>query len=184
MMLDLGAAPNPTRPRRGATAAARSNGSAHYDPPLWEYRAKAPRPVTVVERLRRAGSRRSPRARPGTRPAAAHARPHRESGRLRSGSSTRTCTSRTRAPAATGPRTTCGTTRTRTAVGRRTSNKLYNQERGARRSADADAVPRLPGRRQVPVPRPGPAPDFTADQAMLDQAKRTATTSPACRASR
>lgn len=48
MMVDLGAAPNPyesetwTNRRRSAT------GSAAYDPPLWEYRANAPRPVSQV----------------------------------------------------------------------------------------------------------------------------------------
>jgi hypothetical protein len=49
MMVDLGAAPNPyeaeTWGNRNRTAAW---GSANYDPPLWEYRATAPRPVTLV----------------------------------------------------------------------------------------------------------------------------------------
>jgi len=49
MMVDVGAAPNPyeaeTWGNRNRTA---GFGSANYDPPLWEYRANAPRPVTLV----------------------------------------------------------------------------------------------------------------------------------------
>ena len=49
MMVDTGAAPNPyeaeTWANRNRSAAW---GSANYDPPLWEYRANAPRPVDLV----------------------------------------------------------------------------------------------------------------------------------------
>ena len=48
MMLDLGAAPNPYEAETWGNRGRSVNGSATYDPPLWEYRAKAPRPVTVV----------------------------------------------------------------------------------------------------------------------------------------
>jgi hypothetical protein len=48
MMVDLGAAPNMYE---GETWGNRNRavwGSAAYDPPLWEYRARAPRPVTLT----------------------------------------------------------------------------------------------------------------------------------------
>jgi hypothetical protein len=49
MMVDTGAAPNPyeaeTWANRNRSVAW---GSANYDPPLWEYRANAPRPVDLV----------------------------------------------------------------------------------------------------------------------------------------
>jgi hypothetical protein len=48
MMVDLGAAPNPYEAETWGNRGRSVNGSATYDPPLWEYRAKAPRPVTVV----------------------------------------------------------------------------------------------------------------------------------------
>jgi hypothetical protein len=48
MMLDLGAAPNPYEAETWGNRGRSANGSATYDPPLWEYRARAPRPVTVV----------------------------------------------------------------------------------------------------------------------------------------
>lgn len=48
MMVDLGAAPNvyegETWGNRGRSV---NNGSAQYDPPLWEFRAEAPRPTTT-----------------------------------------------------------------------------------------------------------------------------------------
>ena len=48
MMVDLGAAPNPYEAETWGNRGRSVNGSATYDPPLWEYRANAPRPVTVV----------------------------------------------------------------------------------------------------------------------------------------
>ena len=48
MMLDLGAAPNPYEAETWGNRNRSVLGSANYDPPLWEYRANAPRPVTVV----------------------------------------------------------------------------------------------------------------------------------------
>jgi hypothetical protein len=48
MMVDLGAAPNPYEAETWATRNRTTWGSANYDPPLWEYRASAPRPVTIV----------------------------------------------------------------------------------------------------------------------------------------
>ena len=49
MMLDLGAAPNPYEAETWGNRNRSVYGSANYDPPLWEYRARAPRPVTVVD---------------------------------------------------------------------------------------------------------------------------------------
>ncbi|MGH3102917.1 MAG: PPC domain-containing protein [Gaiellaceae bacterium] len=48
MMVDLGAAPNPYEAETWGNRNRSVNGSANYDPPLWEYRAGAPRPVTLV----------------------------------------------------------------------------------------------------------------------------------------
>src|SRR6185436_4953809 len=48
MMLDLGAAPNPYEAETWGNRNRSVYGSANYDPPLWEYRARAPRPVTLV----------------------------------------------------------------------------------------------------------------------------------------
>jgi hypothetical protein len=48
MMVDTGAAPNPYEAETWGNRNRSVNGSANYDPPLWEYRAKAPRPVTLV----------------------------------------------------------------------------------------------------------------------------------------
>jgi hypothetical protein len=48
MMADLGAAPNPYEAETWGNRNRSANGSANYDPPLWEYRANAPRPVTLV----------------------------------------------------------------------------------------------------------------------------------------
>jgi len=48
MMMDLGAAPNPYESVTWANRRRDVLGSAAYDPPLWEYRANAPRPVTAV----------------------------------------------------------------------------------------------------------------------------------------
>ena len=66
MMVDLGAAPNAYEAETWGNRARSVNGSALYDPPLWEYRAGAPRPVTADRPRRRhrpASSRRSRRAR-------------------------------------------------------------------------------------------------------------------------
>jgi hypothetical protein len=49
MMVDLGAAPNPYEAETWGNRGRSVFGSANYDPPLWEYRAKAPRPVTIVD---------------------------------------------------------------------------------------------------------------------------------------
>ena len=49
LMVDLGAAPNPYEAETWASRNRTVNGSANYDPPLWEYRARAPRPVTLVD---------------------------------------------------------------------------------------------------------------------------------------
>ena len=48
MMVDLGAAPNPYESETWANRNRSTYGSANYDPPLWEYRANAPRPVTLI----------------------------------------------------------------------------------------------------------------------------------------
>ena len=48
MMVDTGAAPNPYEAETWGNRNRSVYGSANYDPPLWEYRAKAPRPVTLV----------------------------------------------------------------------------------------------------------------------------------------
>jgi hypothetical protein len=48
MMLDLGAAPNPYESETWTNRNRSVFGSAAYDPPLWEYRANAPRPVTLI----------------------------------------------------------------------------------------------------------------------------------------
>jgi hypothetical protein len=48
MMMDLGAAPNPYESLTWGNRRRDVLGSAAYDPPLWEYRANAPRPVTAV----------------------------------------------------------------------------------------------------------------------------------------
>jgi hypothetical protein len=48
MMADLGAAPNPYEAETWGNRNRSTYGSANYDPPLWEYRAGAPRPVTLV----------------------------------------------------------------------------------------------------------------------------------------
>ena len=48
MMLDLGAAPNAYESETWGNRNRSAYGSALYDPPLWEYRAQAPRPVTAV----------------------------------------------------------------------------------------------------------------------------------------
>ena len=45
MMVDLGAAPNPYEAETWGNRNRSVYGSANYDPPLWEYRANAPRPV-------------------------------------------------------------------------------------------------------------------------------------------
>ena len=51
MMVDLGAAPNAYEAETWGNRARSVNGSALYDPPLWEYRANAPRPVTAIDLL-------------------------------------------------------------------------------------------------------------------------------------
>lgn len=48
MMVDLGAAPNPYESETWGNRRRSALGSAAYDPPLWEYRANAPRPITAV----------------------------------------------------------------------------------------------------------------------------------------
>jgi pre-peptidase len=48
MMVDTGAGPNPYESESWANRRRSALGSAAYDPPLWEYRANAPRPVTAV----------------------------------------------------------------------------------------------------------------------------------------
>ena len=48
MMVDLGAAPNPYEAETWGNRNRSTYGSANYEPPLWEYRAEAPRPVTIV----------------------------------------------------------------------------------------------------------------------------------------
>ena len=48
MMVDTGAAPNPYEAETWGNRNRSVYGSANYDPPLWEYRANAPRPVTLV----------------------------------------------------------------------------------------------------------------------------------------
>ncbi|MDQ3668814.1 MAG: PPC domain-containing protein [Actinomycetota bacterium] len=48
MMVDLGAAPNQYEAETWGNRNRSAWGSANYDPPLWEYRANAPRPVTPV----------------------------------------------------------------------------------------------------------------------------------------
>ncbi|HXH35705.1 MAG TPA: hypothetical protein VNJ54_15085, partial [Plantibacter sp.] len=48
MMVDAGAAPNPYEAETWGNRNRSVYGSANYDPPLWEYRANAPRPVTLV----------------------------------------------------------------------------------------------------------------------------------------
>jgi hypothetical protein len=48
MMVDAGAAPNPYESETWGNRRRSVLGSAAYDPPLWEYRANAPRPVTAV----------------------------------------------------------------------------------------------------------------------------------------
>jgi hypothetical protein len=48
MMVDLGAAPNPYEAESWGNRNRSVYGSANYEPPLWEYRANAPRPVTLV----------------------------------------------------------------------------------------------------------------------------------------
>jgi hypothetical protein len=48
MMVDTGAAPNPYEAETWGNRNRSVDGSANYDPPLWEYRANAPRPVTLV----------------------------------------------------------------------------------------------------------------------------------------
>ena len=48
MMVDLGAAPNPYESETWGNRNTTTWGSANYDPPLWEYRADAPRPVTLT----------------------------------------------------------------------------------------------------------------------------------------
>jgi hypothetical protein len=49
MMVDAGAAPNPYEAETWGNRNRSVYGSANYDPPLWEYRANAPRPVTLVD---------------------------------------------------------------------------------------------------------------------------------------
>ena len=48
MMVDTGAAPNAYEAETWGNRNRSVLGSAAYDPPLWEYRANAPRPVTLV----------------------------------------------------------------------------------------------------------------------------------------
>ena len=48
MLVDTGAAPNPYEAETWGNRNRSVYGSANYDPPLWEYRANAPRPVTLV----------------------------------------------------------------------------------------------------------------------------------------
>ena len=48
MMVDTGAAPNPYEAETWGNRNRSVYGSANYEPPLWEYRANAPRPVTLV----------------------------------------------------------------------------------------------------------------------------------------
>jgi hypothetical protein len=48
MLVDTGAAPNPYEAETWGNRNRTVNGSRAYDPPLWEYRAGAPRPVTAV----------------------------------------------------------------------------------------------------------------------------------------
>ena len=48
MMVDAGAAPNPYEAESWGNRNRTVYGSANYEPPLWEYRANAPRPVTLV----------------------------------------------------------------------------------------------------------------------------------------
>ena len=48
MMVDTGAAPNAYEAETWGNRNRSALGSANYDPPLWEYRANAPRPVTLV----------------------------------------------------------------------------------------------------------------------------------------
>lgn len=48
MMIDLGAAPNPYEAETWGNRNRSVLGSAAYDPPMWEYRANAPRPVTAM----------------------------------------------------------------------------------------------------------------------------------------
>jgi hypothetical protein len=49
MIVDLGAAPNAYESETWGNRARSALGSALYDPPLWEYRAGAPRPVTAID---------------------------------------------------------------------------------------------------------------------------------------
>jgi hypothetical protein len=56
MMVDLGAAPNAYESESWGNRSRDLLGSAAYDPPLWEYRANAPRPVTLVDAVGQGGS--------------------------------------------------------------------------------------------------------------------------------
>ena len=145
MMLDLGAAPNPYEAETWGNRGRSVNGSATYDPPLWEYRANAPRPVTVVNALRGLGAGRHPGRDVGHRgscsgwsPAPSNEaasfrflhsylyEPHPSTGRYWF-SDNIWHDANADLPWASD------------------LNKLYDQERRPQRPADADAVPRLPG---------------------------------------
>ncbi|MBA2281754.1 MAG: hypothetical protein H0W25_11060, partial [Acidimicrobiia bacterium] len=49
MMIDAGAAPNPYEAESWGNRGRTLTGSALHDPPLWEHRAGAPRPVTAID---------------------------------------------------------------------------------------------------------------------------------------
>ena len=49
MILDLGAAPNPYESETWGNRGRAIFGSESFDPPLWEYRANAPRPLTLAD---------------------------------------------------------------------------------------------------------------------------------------
>ena len=82
MMVDTGAAPNPYEAETWGNRNRSVFGSANYDPPLWEYRAKAPRPVTLVNIGEGIEQAVTPGRDLGRRPAQLHARPDREPGDL------------------------------------------------------------------------------------------------------
>ena len=120
MMVDTGAAPNPYEAETWGNRNRSVYGSANYEPPLWEYRANAPRPVTLVniERGHRAGGH--PGRDLGREPAQLHARPHGQPGDLVPLPALVPLRAVAGHRASTGSRTTSGTTRRRSCRGRPT----------------------------------------------------------------
>ena len=154
MMVDTGAAPNPYEAETWGNRNRSVYGSANYDPPLWEYRANAPRPVTLVNivRGRRAGAHAGREL--GPEPAELHARPDGEPGDLVPVPPLLPL----RAAPGHRPVLVLGQRLARreggAPVGVRPEQALQPGRRPGR-AADADAVPDVRGRRALRLPRRG-----------------------------